>query len=61
MADVTVNDDGSIRVKRSREEISGYYDRQMDLRLAAIAKLTALGGDPDPIRAKVIQLNEEKR
>jgi hypothetical protein len=61
MADIMVCDDGSIRVKRSRDEIADYYNRQIDLRLAAMAKLTALGADPGPVRARIAQLNDEKK
>lgn len=61
MANVIVNSDGSIHVKRSREEILSYYNRQIDMRLTAVLKLMALGADPGPVTARVIQLNEEKK
>ena len=61
MSNIQVNDDGSVTVARNREEIIVYYNQQIEQRLEGLVKLLALGGDTVSIKARINQINEEKK
>ncbi len=61
MPNIQVNNDGSVTVVRKREEIIAYYNQQIEQRLEGLVKLLALGADTVSIKARINQINEEKK
>ncbi|MBP2635998.1 MAG: hypothetical protein H6Q72_1905 [Firmicutes bacterium] len=61
MPKIQVNADGSLIATRTRKETIAYYNQQIEQRIEALVKLVALGGDITSIKARISQLNEDKK